>query len=220
MKKLISFVCSLVILVASAFSCFASTDSLKDQILSALKSGAHTGVTTLHLPQEYLNQAENYLNSNEINLTEEQTNRILAKINEAKAIIAQTNATSLADIQKDSEKFEKIKAAIEQAVSNAGLKFTYNGGKSITITDSNGKIVFKTSFNGDIQQTAKSNGDNAGQAASGTATSGTAASKNDVIKTTGLGINTTNAAVISSIIGLLVLASGAVIYKNKLYKHE
>ena len=240
MKKLISFVCSLVILGVSAFSCFASTDSFKDQILSALKSGAYTGVTTLYLPQEYLNQAENYLNSNESSLTEEQTQKILANINDVKKTIAQTNATSFAEIENDSATFEKIKTSAEQAASEAGLKLTFNGSKSITITDSNGNVVFKTSIDGNSQtgfnggyQQATSNTNNidkkhtdkeqisGNEPAEDNATTTTyEASENDVIKTTGLGVNVTNAAVVSSVIGLLLLASGAVIYNNKLFKHE
>ena len=230
MKKLISIVCSLVILGVSAFSCFAAEvggnlNSVvdKDLILSRLKSGFNTGANvTLYLPQEYLNQAENYLNANGDKLTEDQYKEILININQAASHIKGTNAKSFAEIQNDSQRFEKIKAAMEKAASEAGLKITFNGGKSITVTDASGNVVFKTSVDGNIQKASYNSNNGADRNTNyvdeeerrGNDPAG------DVIKTTGLDINVTNAAVVSSIIGLLVLASGAVIYTNKLYKHE
>ena len=224
MKKLVSIFCSLVILGMSALSCFAAgvgaLTPTKDTILDLLKSGfGTTSGTRLYLPQEYLNQAENYLNANGDKLTENQYFEIIDQIYEAYGTISKTNATSFADLQKNfPETVNALKKIAQDAASSAGLKITFGEGKSVTITDSTGNVVFKTSVDGTPQKIAN-NGEK--QTVDTADVSDTyVASQGDVIKTTGLGVNVTNAAIISSVIGLLLLASGAVIYNNKLFKHE
>ena len=245
MKKLISIVCSLIILSASAFSCFAlvfqggsdqDTFVTNDMILSNLKNGFHTKATTLYLPQEYLNQAENYLNANGDNLTKEQRDEIYIQIGSAHSAIANTNATSFADLQNYPEQVSAVKTAAEKAASTAGLKIAFGEGQSVQITDANGNVVFATAKNGTVlpkddgideesrrdNDSTISNPSNDGideESRRGNDAIATA-DDNDVIKTTGLGVNVSNATVAFSAIGLLVLASGVVIYKNKLYNHD
>ena len=245
MKKLISIVCSLIILSASAFSCFALTFAgsdgdvfvTNDMILSNLKSGFHTKATTLYLPPEYLNQAENYLNANGDNLTKEQRDEIHIQIDSAQSAIANTSATSFADLQNYPETVSAVKTAAEKAASTAGLKIAFGEGQSVQITDANGNVVFATAKNGTVLP--KDDGIDEESRRDNYSTSSnpsydgideesrrsndaiaTADDENDVIKTTGLGVNVSNATVAFSAIGLLVLASGVVIYKNKLYNHD
>ncbi len=182
MKKLISSLCVLAILVFSTFSCFAAQDSLKSQILSELKSGGHTGTTTLYLPDKYINQAENYLNTHEI--TQEQADKILAKISDAKKLIATTNANSLKELKENKAVSDELLTIAQDTAAVVGLKLSYDGGGNFSITDETGTSVI---------------------------------TNDAVIKTTGLNIDMTNAAVISVFAGIILISSGIVLYRKKVF---
>ena len=139
MKKLISSLCVFAILVFSTFSCFAAQDSLKSQILSELKSGGHTGTTTLYLPDKYINQAENYLNTHDI--TQEQADQILLKISDAKKLIATTNANSLRELKENGAVFQDLLSIAKDTASVVGLKLSYDGGSDFSVTDAAGTLV-------------------------------------------------------------------------------
>ena len=185
------------ILVASSVSAFAAMDSSEHAILDALRSGVQVGSRTVHLPQEYINQAENYFNSSHSTLSEEQRDEVITQINLAKDAIIASGAESYREIINNSALVNQLVTYGQNACDVLGLKLVFDG-TDIIITDQNGVVVFKT--------------DNAAIIASGNGT-GTG-----VIKATGSEIDATNMIVVGTAIVAMVGIAGFAVYKMRLVK--
>ena len=162
MKKVLSAICLMTLLVVSTFSVFAAVNDSESKILEALRGGVTTQAgVTLYLPSEYANQAENYFNSPECNLTEAQEKEILENINAAKAVIAASNATSLAELNSNKEIRDQVYYYAQSAASVVGLKLVADGnlfkvvnadGSNIVVTTDN--VVKTTGSNFDMTNAA------------------------------------------------------------------
>ena len=78
MKRIITLILALCIFFSISIMANAAGISADEQkILDALKSDIQLKSSTYKLPAEYINQAENFLNAND--LTADEVNQILAK---------------------------------------------------------------------------------------------------------------------------------------------
>lgn len=197
MKKVLSIMFAVCILVASSVSAFAVIDSSEQAILDALSSGVQVESQTIYLPQEYINQAENYFNSPYSTVSQEECDKIIKQINLAKDAIVASGAKSYSEIINNSDLVNQIVAYGQSACDVLELKLVFDG-SDVVITDQNGVVVFKT--------------DNAAVIASGDGT-GTG-----VIKATGPAVDATNMIVIGTAIVAMVGIAGFTAYKMKLVR--
>lgn len=140
-KKLICALTASILLIVCALPVFAAgINQYEKAVLDELKAGATVGGVHYNIPAQYINQAENWLNSS-YDMTEAQSNEVLALIKEAKE-------TALADGAKDFAQMsaatrQKILDLAQKAAAVVGLKLTVIDGKTVVITDQSGTVVFK-----------------------------------------------------------------------------
>lgn len=140
MKRIITLILALCIFFSISIMANAAGISADEQkILDALKSDIQLKSSTYKLPAEYINQAENFLNAND--LTADEVNQILAKINQAKEIAKDVNARKIADIPSSVKK--EIITLASEAAKVVDLKLTVKSGNQIVITDSENVVVFE-----------------------------------------------------------------------------
>lgn len=131
-----------VLLSANAFA--AGFNAYEKDVLSALRSGVSVNGTTIQLPPQYLNQAENYLNT--VDLTAEQANEIIGYIGHAKSLVREeaqkTGATSIAELKKSGKTLlNQVVSDVQKAAAVADLKVGYDK-NTLVGTDASGKTVF------------------------------------------------------------------------------
>ena len=87
MKKLSAILVALVLVAATAVTAFAAgINSSEQAVLDELKTSVAMKGGEMVIPTEYVNQAENYFNT--IDMTEAQSNDIIAIIKEGKSYLA------------------------------------------------------------------------------------------------------------------------------------
>ena len=185
MKKRISLAAvALAIVAASSMTAFASGINANEQaVLDKLSSTTvnYKG-RTLSLPSSYLNQAKNYMYT--VDLTADQCNRIIALIDEAKAIMTNSGSKGISDADVKSQ----VLAKANQIASILNMSVTQeqtDQGSKYTLKDSDGNVAFSASPKVDLE--------------AGTLVDGT------VVKTTGLGIE------LDSLFAVLALLSAATV---------
>lgn len=138
MKKFLSLITVLALVAVTAVSASAAGINAEEKkVLDTIKAGVTVNGKTVNVPDNYLVQAENYLNT--IDMTAEQANQVIAAVDEAKEFIKTNNITdlnALTGAQKQS-----ILSMAQKAADVVGLKITITGGSQIVITDSTGKTV-------------------------------------------------------------------------------
>ena len=128
MKKLISMLAVLALVTVSAVSvCAAGINSSEKKVLDYIEAGVEVNGQTVTVPDNYMVQAENYLNT--IDLTEDQ----------AKAYVKQYQITSFEGLSRTHK--EALLSFAQEAASVVGLKVTIVNGNDVVITDSNGTTV-------------------------------------------------------------------------------
>lgn len=138
MKKLISMLAVLALVTVSAVSvCAAGINSSEKKVLDYIEAGVEVNGQTVTVPNSYMVQAENYLNT--IDLTEDQANQIIAAVDKAKAYVKDNGITDIHGLSQ-SQKSQLLSFA-QEAASVVGLKVTIVNGNNIMITDSNGTTV-------------------------------------------------------------------------------
>ncbi|MCI9273873.1 MAG: hypothetical protein HFE39_07950 [Clostridiales bacterium] len=138
MKKFLSLIAVLALVAVTAVSAFAAgINADEKRVLDTIKAGVTVGGKNVTVPDNYLVQAENYLNT--IDLTAEQADQVLAAVEEAKAYVLANNITSV-DSMSNAQR-QAILAYAQKAASVVGLKVTITGDKQVVITDATGKIV-------------------------------------------------------------------------------
>lgn len=144
-KKLLSGIVAASLVIGTSITAFAATN---DDIISALKNAK--------VPQTYLIQAQNYLNS--ANVTSDQANTVVSKINSAAAVMSAagtTDVTKLSDADK-----QAVLNDINSAASSVGLTATIskssNGTNTIVMKDATGNVVANFGSN-EVKQTGVDN---------------------------------------------------------------
>ena len=159
MKKAISIAVVVLMLALSMVSAFALVSPEEQKIVDALKAGVTVNGQTVTLPADYINQAENYLINNDVDITAENAAAIIAKIDNAKAVIVEKGITNL-DKNIPSDVKDQLVAIAEEAAKVENLKVTVSGDKSqITIVDNNGNQVFRWEENKTLPPTGAENVD-------------------------------------------------------------
>ena len=124
MKKIICGLAAAVMLTVCALPVFAAgINSHEKAVLDELRAGATVDGIHYNIPSQYINQAENWLNSS-YDMTEEQANEVLSYIREAREIVVASGA-------KD---FDQMSTATRQKLLDLAQK---------AAADANGTTVFK-----------------------------------------------------------------------------
>lgn len=141
MKKIICGLAAAVMLTVCALPVFAAgINSHEKAVLDELRAGATVDGIHYNIPSQYINQAENWLNSS-YDMTEEQANEVLSYIREAREIAVASGAKDFAQMSAATR--QKLLDLAQNAAAVVGLKLTVVNGKTVVITDANGVTVFK-----------------------------------------------------------------------------
>lgn len=194
MKKLSAVLVAAILVVASAVTAFAAgINSSEQAVLDELNSTLTVNGGTFAIPEEYINQAENYFNT--VDMTEEESTEIIAQIQAGKDYIKSTGAASIEEMTIAQK--EKLLSYGEAAAAVMGLTLTYDRvSKVVTVTGANGEQVV----------------------AGSPSVSGGQISENNVVKTTGSFSDYTTFIVVGAVLVLAV--AGGTVYLAKTKKES
>ena len=134
--------CAVGLCAAVTVSAASGLNDNERQLLDQVKAEVEASVFKGKISEDMFNQAENYLNRDDVDVTAEQTQQLTAKIEEAKAILEQENVTSIDDF-KGAVK-EQVLTAAQDAAAVLSLTLNYETvNQVITVTDQSGAVVFK-----------------------------------------------------------------------------
>lgn len=140
MKKiLIMVMCVLMIAAITQTASAAGLDANKQKVFDALKSSVTINGKTVSLPDDLLNQAENYLRRDDVTLTAQQADLIVAQVKAAQKLVKDAKATKISDLSA-SEKGELLKM-IRKAGEVANLTVVTDLAKNTISVYSNGQLV-------------------------------------------------------------------------------
>lgn len=222
-KTLVAGILTATVAVAASASVFAAgINDAEQKILDELHTTVKLAGNEKPLPINFVNQAENYFNTVEI--TEEESKEIIAKIEAAKDYLTSTgvaNYEELTDAQLDTfvSKCKEITGVISLMISYEKSE------KRIDIVDKDGKVVFtatvgkssSTGNGGSSTDNSKSGGSSSGSnttSQSGSSSNSSAVDSNP-IKTTGADFNIPGVTAVAGVGILLVSAAGIYLVKTK-----
>jgi len=144
-KKLTTLILTLSLVIGTSITVFAAPN---DDVIAALKNA--------NVPSTYVIQAENYLNTT--TLTSAESSAVIAKIADAKSIVAASGVTDVTKLSAADK--SAILADITSAGSAIGLNVSVtklaNGQFSIVSKDQSGTIVGSFTSN-EVKQTGMDN---------------------------------------------------------------
>ena len=191
LKKLLIFGLATVMLMSMSITAFAATS------LSADEQNIINTLTTAGVPTQYVTQARNYLAGNATDVTAAQATAINAQITAAKTIAG--SATSLTTLTVDQQ--NAISADLVAAGKEIGVVVTFDAAaNSIKAVDASGATILDASLTSTATPAAAT-------------TDTTADSTTEVIKTTGVNMNTT--IEIIAVLALALVACGVVVSKKR-----
>lgn len=132
------------IVLMSSVQAFAITglSAAESRIMEKIKVGAEINGVTRTIPAAYLNQVENELIKNKVDITDEQAEIILGKIEEAQDILRTLNIKDLNDIN-NTEAVLRLLTLIDEAASAANYKVSINLAKmSVNVVNPEGEMIF------------------------------------------------------------------------------
>lgn len=146
MKKnyvIIALITLLLALISPGNAMAATGISEAEQsILDKLKSGAKIDGVMSYLPVAYVNQAENELMGNSVDLTKEQAEIVIRKIDEAIEIMSRMGTVDLEDLASSDSAFKLLTVATE-AANAAGYEVSLDlVNSSIDVRNSEGGSIF------------------------------------------------------------------------------
>lgn len=154
MKKILSLVTTLAL--CAAFTITASAAGLnanEQKILDELKAGVNVDGKMVNLDAGYINQAETYLASADVDITDAQAGTVISQVQAAKAVVVENKITNLNTMPKKFQ--DQIIGNIQTAATTLGLTVSVNSAsKEIVIKDKTGKIIASAS------KAVKNTGDN------------------------------------------------------------
>ena len=143
-----------VLMFGSQVAAASGINAHEQRVLNALSQSKTTAAgVSLSLPSQYINQASTYLQRDGVNLTRVQSNEVIAKINEAVALITATNATRWTEVPSDV--IAQCVTLAQEAAEIVGLTLTADvaTGK-VAVKNSSGTTVLTT--DGVVKQTGYS----------------------------------------------------------------
>lgn len=192
MKKVVKVLSSALLAAAVAATATfavsaAGINAAEQKILDELHTTVSLSGVAKSIPAGYINQAENYFNTVEI--TDEQADKVVAGIEDAKAYIVSTGVAHMKDLSSD--QIDALVAKVNTALAPVNLTLSYTKATGeVSIVDLNGKVVFST-----------------------TVAAITGGSDNP-IKTTGADFNVQGVVAVAGVGVLLVSAAGVYLFKN------
>lgn len=116
----------------------------EQKVLDILKAGVSVNGKTVSLDASYINSAENYFNTDGVEVTADQASVVLTQIEAAKQVIIDNNITDLKTINKKFQ--DQIIGYAQSAAKELGLTLSADySSKTIVVKDSNGKTLFTAS---------------------------------------------------------------------------
>ena len=162
-KKLLTAVLTIVMTIGACLTCFAADPAIsadEQKILDALTAGVEMNGVKVAIPttSSYYQDAVSYLTSNVLDA--KAVEGALTQIDEAKTTIANSGATSVADLKEklktNTTLADKLTSEVKVAGTAVGAKITVNlssGTPSVVIEDANGNehdgndAIAQTGFN-------------------------------------------------------------------------
>ena len=202
MKKISAIFVALMLVALTAVTAFAAGINSNEQaVLDALNQTITLKGGSATLPSEYVNQAENYLNT--VDLTAEESAAIVSEINAAKAFVEAAGVSDISELTYE-QKTELLSYG-QAAASVVGLTLSYDKTtKTASVLSTDGEVVFSA------VPSLKA------ASASGTGTNGgTSTSNTGVIKTTGSSADFFGFIAVGAVAVLLVAGSAVFFVKTK-----
>lgn len=196
MKKVVKILSSallaaVVATTATVAASAAGINAAEQNILNELNTTVKMNGVEKSIPTSYINQAENYFNTVEI--TDSEAEQIIAAIEDAKAYLTSTGASSVSELSSDQLDVVISKVQAGLSVINLTLQYTKSTG-ALSIVDASGNVVFNATF--------------------GAVTGGSNAVSDNPIKTTGADFNIPGVVAVAGVGVLLVSVAGVYLFKT------
>ena len=193
MKKLIAILFVLALVAMLPLSALAATgiNQYEQAVLDKIASCQLVDETgkVIDVPQEYINAARNYF-LGDFDMTEEQMNTVMAKINESVAVVQKDVAGK--EVQGDKVGASEMDSSTLDAVLNLGQQAAT-------------EVKLNMSFNSQSNQVVISSKEN----------NNTVFTTGGIIKTTGKDFTVTSGMVIAAVAAVLVLGTAAIFGVSK-----
>ncbi len=137
MKKVLkvlsaSMLSALVAVSAVATVSAAGINDAEQQVLDSLNAGIELeSGETLEVPAARITEAENYFNRDDVDLSADQADSIVAQIDAAKDYIIETGITSWSELDADMR--SELESIAQTAADDAGLNVTVGADGSVSI---------------------------------------------------------------------------------------
>ena len=140
MKKLSAILIAMIMVAATAVTAFAAGINEHEQaVLDELRTSVTMADGEMVIPEEYVNQAENYFNT--IEVTAEESADMIAVIKEGKTFLVNSGASNIKDLTFAQKK--ELLAYGERVVGVIGMTMSYDKpSKTLTIYAPDGKVAF------------------------------------------------------------------------------
>jgi hypothetical protein len=140
MKKLSAILIAMIMVAATAVTAFAAGINEHEQaVLDELRTSVTMADGEMVIPEEYVNQAENYYNT--IDMTAEESKAIIAILEEGEAFMEKSGAENIKDLTFAQKK--ELLAYGERVVGVIGMTMSYDKpSKVLTIYAPNGDVAF------------------------------------------------------------------------------
>ncbi len=234
MRKIASLlVAAALVSTVSVSAMAADINEAEQAVLNELNGSVVMKGQKLVISEEYKNQAKNYFNT--IDMTQEQSDNIVAELKRAEQLITEQGKGDAGDIPEMLyAKKRELLAMGQNMVSQVGLTMSWNAAtKEIVIADADSTVLFQgkpilvtvetptetptgTQGGGSTTPTGTSGGTTGGNTSGGTTSGGTTSggttgkiADGSAVKTTGAGVDT-SAVAGASAVAVLAAAAGAV----------
>ena len=228
MRKISSLLIAAALIATASISAFADDasviNSAEKKVLDELKKSVTlSDGTTWVAGDEYYNITENYFKT--VDATDEQADAVIAGVLKVKDILSKSNINDATVKEVSKEKRAALLAAGREAVAPLGLEMNYDYvEKQLVVTDKAGETVGKAKpaltkveeekptaspTGGKTTPTGATSGGNSGGSNTNSGNTNTGKTVTDnVIKTTGAGVDTSAVAGVTAA-GIVVAAAGA-----------
>lgn len=203
---------SVMLLIMVVISMTMSVNAYTNESVISYISKAHTvNGRTVQLTGTQRESLTKYLKENPV--TDAQANEIIAKLDEAKALIDNSGATDLSQLSENIK--AEVVSLVKSAGAIAGLEVQIDTkNETITIKDRNGNVIIRATSYSELNKTAASNSNaNAGSTTSAQGNNNKAKPAKKLVYT---GANYSVA--LKTIIAIVAVAIVGMVFKNKYAK--
>ncbi len=140
MKKLSAIMIALILVASTAVTAFAAgINSAEQAVLDELQTSVTMTEGEMVIPDEYVNQAENYYNT--IEMTEEESKEIIAILKEGEAFLEGSGASNIADLTFAQK--QELLAYGRKVVGVIDMTMTYDKvTRKLSIFSPEGEVAF------------------------------------------------------------------------------